>query len=153
MYLDSHMHMAMNMAKIAFEKDEVPVGAIVVRDGKILGTGFNTVIAKNSVTCHAEIIAINNASRTLGNYRRINCELYVTLEPCHMCAKAMVDARIDFLYFGAMEKKTGAIQSIDKFFDRKDLNHKVGYSGGHMEEDSSDLLKKFFQTKRGKKIF
>jgi tRNA(adenine34) deaminase len=145
------MYKALEMAKIAFEQDEVPVGAIVVKDGKVIGRGSNKVIAKNSVSCHAEILAINNASQTLRNYRLINCELYVTLEPCHMCAKAIVDARIDFLYFGAMEKKTGAIQSIDKFLDRKDLNHMVRYSGGHMEQDSSELLKLFFQAKRKKK--
>ncbi len=147
------MRMAIDMAKIASENDEVPVGAIVVKNNEVLGTGFNKVISKDSVTAHAEILAINNASQTLGNYRLTNCELYVTLEPCHMCAKAIVDARIDFLYFGAMEQKTGAIQSIDHFLESKHLNHKVRFSGGHMEQESSLLLRTFFQSKRNKNKF
>ena len=152
MYSDYYMSQALSMAEIAFEADEVPVGAIVVKDGMVIGTGFNKVITNNSVSSHAEILAINNASKVLKNYRLKNCELYVTLEPCHMCAKAIVDSRIDYLYFGANEPKTGAIESIDQFLDRDHLNHKVLFSGGHMQEQSSDLLRKFFQSKRKKKI-
>ena len=136
------------MAKLAFNNDEVPVGAIVVKNGKIIGRGFNQVIAKNSVSSHAEINAINEASQFIKNYRLKGCDIFVTLEPCHMCAKAILDARIDTLYFGANELKTGAIESIDQFLDRDDLNHKVFYSGGHMKEESSNLLKNFFQSKR-----
>ena len=142
------MKEAMNMAKLAFDNEEVPVGAVVVYYGQIIGKGFNEVIKKNSVSSHAEINAINQASHFLNNYRLNNCDIYVTLEPCHMCAKAIVDARLDSLYFGAMEPKTGAIESIDKFLDRKDLNHKVAYSGGHMQEQSSKLLREFFRSKR-----
>ena len=149
MYSDYHMSLAMSMAEIAYEKDEVPVGAIVVQNGKIIGKGFNKVISKNSVSAHAEIIAINNASQTINNYRLRNCGIYVTLEPCHMCAKAIVDARLDYLYFGANEPKTGAIESIDQFLNRDDLNHKVIFSGGHMQKESSEILKKFFRSKRG----
>ena len=149
MYLNNYMSLAMSMAKIAYEKDEVPVGAVVVQDGKVIGKGFNKVISKNSVSAHAEIIAINNASQTINNYRLRNCEIYVTLEPCHMCAKAIVDARLDYLYFGANEPKTGAIESIDQFLNRDDLNHKVIFSGGHMQKESSEILKKFFRSKRG----
>ena len=152
MYSDFYMNQALIMAEIAFEADEVPVGAIVVKDGIVIGTGFNKVMTNTSVSSHAEILAINNASKALKNYRLNNCELYVTLEPCHMCAKAIVDSRIDYLYFGANEPKTGAIESIDQFLDRDDLNHKVIFSGGHMQEQSSDLLRKFFQSKRKKKI-
>lgn len=150
MYLDNYMSLAIEMAENAYEEDEVPVGAIVVKDNRIIGKGFNKVRHKNSVTAHAEILAINSASQKINNYRLKNCEIYVTLEPCHMCAKAILDARIDYLYFGAYETKTGAIKSIDKFLDRCDLNHKVFYSGGHMQRESSELLKKFFQTKRKK---
>ena len=139
---------AMNMAKLAFNNDEVPVGAIVVNNGKIIGRGFNQVVAKYSVSSHAEIYAINEASQFIKNFRLIGCDIFVTLEPCHMCAKAIVDSRIDTLYFGANEPKTGAIESIDQFLDRDDLNHKVLYSGGHMKQQSSNLLKKFFQSKR-----
>ena len=135
---------AMNMAKLAFNNDEVPVGAIVVNNEKIIGRGFNQVIAKNSVSSHAEINAINEASQFIKNYRLNGCDIFVTLEPCHMCAKAIVDARIDTLYFGANEPKTGAIESIDQFLNRDDLNHQVLFSGGHMQEQSSNLLKKIF---------
>ena len=141
---------AMNRAKLAFNNDEVPVGAIVVNNEKIIGRGFNQVIAKNSVSSHAEINAINEASQFIKNYRLKGCDIFVTLEPCHMCAKAIVDARIDTLYFGANEPKTGAIESIDQFLNRDDLNHHVLFSGGHMQEQSSNLLKKFFQSKRAK---
>ena len=145
------MH-AINLAKIAFQKSEVPVGAIIVKNGEIIGEGFNQVIGTNSVASHAEINAINDASETLENYRLNDCDMYVTLEPCHMCAKAIVDARMDSLYFGAYEPKTGAIESIDQFLDKDYLNHKVLYSGGHLQEQSSGLLRKFFQSKRKKKI-
>ena len=141
---------AIDMAKLAFDNDEVPVGAIVVKRGKIIGRGFNQVKTKNSVSSHAEINAINEASQFIKNYRLKGCDIFVTLEPCHMCAKAIVDARIDTLYFGANEPKTGAIESIDQFLNRDDLNHHVLFSGGHMQEQSSNLLKKFFQSKRAK---
>ena len=143
------MSLAISMAEIAYEKDEVPVGAVVVKNGEVIGKGFNNVISKNSVTAHAEIIAINNASRSINNYRLKNCEIYVTLEPCHMCAKAIVDARLDYLYFGANEPKTGAIESIDQFLSNNNLNHKVTFSGGHMKKESSEILKKFFRSKIG----
>jgi tRNA(adenine34) deaminase len=84
----------------------------------------------------------------IGNYRLNNCDLFVTLEPCHMCAKAIVDARINHLYYGALEPKTGAIESIDHFLARTDLNHRVSFEGGLMSANSSELLKKFFQSKR-----
>ena len=142
---------AMNMAKVAFTNNEVPVGAIVVHNGEIIGRGFNQVIEKNSVSSHAEINAINQASEFLKNYRLNGCDMYVTLEPCHMCAKAIVDARINFLYFGANEPKTGAIESIDQFLDREDINHNLGFSGGHMKNESSELLRKFFKFKREEK--
>ena len=143
---------AMNMAKLAFENDEVPIGAVIVNKEKIIGRGFNQVMEKNSIAAHAEINAINQASQFLKNYRLNNCDIYVTLEPCHMCAKAIVDARLGSLYFGASEPKTGAVESIDRFLDRKDINHRVIFSGGHMKKQSSELLKKFFQSKRKKKI-
>ena len=150
--INHFMNEALNMAKLAFNNDEVPVGAIVVNKGTIIGRGFNQVIAKNSVSSHAEINAINEASKFIKNYRLKGCDIYVTLEPCHMCAKAIVDARIDKLFFGAYEPKTGAIESIDQFLDRDDLNHKVLFSGGHMQRKSSDLLKKFFHSKRVKRL-
>jgi tRNA(adenine34) deaminase len=142
------MQYALNLAMAAFNANEVPVGAVVVKDQKIIGEGFNQVISDNSVSSHAEIKAINDASKNIGNYRLNNCDLFVTLEPCHMCAKAIVDARIRNLYFGAREPKTGAIESIDYFLSREDLNHQVNFKGGLMSIDSSKLLRKFFQSKR-----
>jgi tRNA(adenine34) deaminase len=146
--IEKHMSQALKMARLAFEQDEVPVGAVIVMGEEIIGKGFNRVVQSNSVASHAEINAINQASQYLKNYRLKECDIFVTLEPCHMCAKAIADARINSLYFGANEPKTGAIESIDKFLDREDLNHKVLYSGGHMKEQSSNLLKKFFLSKR-----
>ena len=142
------MSKALSMAEVAFQNDEVPVGAVIVKDGKIIGKGFNQVIEKNSVSSHAEINAINDASQTIQNYRLINCDIYVTLEPCHMCAKAIVDARIKNLYFGALEPKIGAIVSVDNFLDHEYLNHKVSYDYGLQRAESSDLLRNFFQLKR-----
>jgi tRNA(adenine34) deaminase len=150
--INDFMREAINMAKLAFENDEVPVGAIIVNNGEIIGRGFNQVKEKNSISSHAEINAINQASQFLKNYRLKNCDIYVTLEPCHMCAKAIVDARLNHLYYGAKEPKTGAIESIDQFLFRDHLNHKVVFSGGHLHEQSSDLLRKFFQSKRKQKI-
>ena len=145
---ENFMMHAINLAKIAFNENEVPVGAIVVKDGQIIGKGFNQVISKNSIASHAEINAINDASETLKNYRLNNCDMYVTLEPCHMCAKAIVDARMNHVYFAAREPKTGAIESIDKFFEKSHLNHKVNSSGGYLEGESSKLLKEFFHSRR-----
>lgn len=139
---------ALKMAEIAFKKNEVPVGAVITKDGKIIGKGFNQVIINNSVSSHAEINAINDASQKIKNYRLNGCDIYVTLEPCHMCAKAIVDARLKCLYFGALEPKTGAVQSIDQFLDRDDLNHQVKSSGRHMAKESAELLKIFFQLRR-----
>ena len=148
MSIENFMMHAINLAKIAFQKSEVPVGAIIVKNGEIIGEGFNQVISTNSVASHAEINAINDASETLENYRLNDCDMYVTLEPCHMCAKAIVDARMNHVYFAAREPKTGALESIDKFFDKSHLNHKVNFSGGYLEGESSKLLKEFFYSKR-----
>ena len=150
-YRDFFMLEALQMAFKASNCNEVPVGAIIVKEGKIIGSGYNKVIKKNSSLFHAEMIAIYQASQALNNYRLVGTQIYSTLEPCHMCAKAIVDARIDHLFFGALEPKTGAIRSIDQFLDRHDLNHKVHYSGGHLADRSSLLLKNFFQSRRIKK--
>jgi len=148
MCLDKFMALAMELAEIAFKENEVPVGAIIVKDGIVIGTGFNQVIKTNSVSSHAEIIAINSASQASNNYRLNECEIYVTLEPCHMCAKAIVDARLKNLYFAAPEPKTGSIISIDNFLDKKFLNHKVHYEHGILQQKSSKLLRNFFESKR-----
>ena len=138
----------MELAKESFLKDEVPVGAVVVKENKIIGSGRNTVIADNDVSSHAEINALRSASKKLNNFRLNGCSIYVTLEPCHMCAKAIVDARISELIFSTKEPKTGSIVSIDKFLDNKSLNHTVNYRYGLYEEESSNLLKNFFKARR-----
>lgn len=142
------MELALEQAQKAFNRDEVPVGAVIVHKGRVIGKGFNEVIKKNSVIYHAEINAIIDASMSLDNYRLNNCEIYVTLEPCHMCAKAIVDARIECLFYGASESKTGAVQSIDRFLTKRQLNHKVSSSGGYLQEESIKLLRDFFESKR-----
>ena len=145
---DDLMQLALIEAKKALALIEVPVGAIVVKENKLIGAGYNSVIRDNSVTAHAEINAIHAACQTINNYRLANCDLYVTLEPCHMCAKAIVDARIDNVYFAAFEPKTGSIVSVDNFFDKKFLNHRVNYVSGLMQDESSKLLKDFFRARR-----
>ena len=148
LFSEAFMQLAIIEAKKALILNEVPVGAIVVKDNKVIGAGFNSVIRDHSVAAHAEINAINAASIITNNYRLANCDLYVTLEPCHMCAKAIVDARIDNVYFAAFEPKTGSIVSVDNFFDKKFLNHKVNYASGLMQDESSKLLKDFFRARR-----
>jgi len=143
------MSLALNEAKKAYALDEVPVGSIIVKDGEVISSSFNQVIAQNSVAAHAEINVIVAASKKLNNYRLIGCDIYVTLEPCHMCAKAIIDARLSNLFFGAMEPKTGSIVSIDRFLDASHLNHKVNYSFGYLEADAASLLRSFFKDKRG----
>ena len=142
------MSIALDLAKESFDFEEVPVGAVVVKGEKILGKGRNTVISDNDVSSHAEINAIRHASVTIGNYRLNDCVMYVTLEPCHMCAKAIVDARICSVIFGCSEPKTGSIISIDNFFDKKELNHNPQYQNGLFSEKSSKLLKDFFSLRR-----
>ena len=142
------MDRAFELAIESFNDEEVPVGAVVVKNKKIIGEGKNSVISNNDVTSHAEINAIKNASKKIGNYRLNDCSLYVTLEPCHMCAKAAVDARVSSIIFAALEPKTGCIVSIDNFLDKKILNHAVDYRYGLMADQSSVLLKKFFKSRR-----
>ena len=127
---------------------EVPVGCIIALNNEIISVGNNKCISKSSPIRHAEIEAIEKACSLLKNYRLPHASIYVTLEPCHMCCMAIVNARLDNLYFGAKEPKTGAVVSVDNFLDKDFLNHKVNYSGGYMERESSELLKDFSKTKR-----
>ena len=139
---------AIEEARNCFLKNEVPVGSVITLDNKIISKGSNKCITKNSPVRHAEIEAIESACTILKNYRLLDTSIYVTLEPCHMCCMAIVNARIKNLYFGAKEPKTGAVVSVDNFLDKDFLNHKVNYSGGYMERESSELLVDFFKTKR-----
>ena len=144
----SFMEFALNEAKLSFNENEVPVGAIIVKDNEVIGSGHNQVINSNNVTSHAEINAIIDASKNTNNYRLNNTKMYVTLEPCHMCAKAIIDARIDEVIFAASEPKTGSIISIDNIYERINFNHQISYRYGLLQDESSILLKKFFKTKR-----
>ena len=142
------MQRAIELAKESFDDGEVPVGAVIVQNETIIGEGKNKVIFENDVTSHAEINAIRAASKKIKNYRLNDCSMYVTLEPCHMCAKAAADARMSSVIFAASEPKTGSIISIDNFFDKKELNHNPAYQHGLLKDESSKLLKDFFRLRR-----
>ena len=144
----SFMGLAIQEAEKAFTNNEVPVGAIIVQQNKIIGKGRNRVIENQNVSSHAEIEAIIDASKNVKNYRLNISTIYISLEPCHMCVKAIVDARIDEIVFAAPEPKTGSIISIDNLLDRIPFNHKVSYRYGLMKEESSKLLKDFFRNRR-----
>ncbi|MDD4839566.1 MAG: tRNA adenosine(34) deaminase TadA [Clostridia bacterium] len=141
------MKIAIELAKEAAENDEVPVGAIVVKNGEIIAKAFNQKETQNCATRHAEIIALENASKAVGNWWLEDCELFVTLEPCTMCAGAMVLSRIEKLYFGAYDEKTGAVGSVTNVLEQKS-NHKIEYEGGVLQDECSKLLSDFFKAKR-----
>ena len=142
------MQSALIKAKESFNRGEVPVGAVVVKDGEIIGEGRNNVISDQDVTSHAEINAIRAASKTIKNYRLNKCSIFITLEPCHMCAKAIIDARLESMIFATKEPKTGSIVSVDNLLDKEYLNHSVKYKFGLFEKEAADLLKNFFMLRR-----
>ena len=142
------MQAALALAANAADNGEVPVGALVVRDGEIIGRGQNSMIARNDPTAHAEILALRDAARHLGNYRLVDCELYVTLEPCAMCAGAMMHARIARVIFGASDPKTGACGSVVDLFAEQRLNHHAEVTGGLLAGTCAQQLKDFFALRR-----
>lgn len=142
------MHQALDQAQNAWALGEVPVGAVVVKDGQVVATGFNQPIGTHDPTAHAEIMALRAAATILGNYRLPGCELYVTLEPCVMCAGAMMHARLARVVFGATDPKTGACGSIINLFEQERLNHHTEVTGGVLEQQCSHLLKDFFAERR-----
>jgi tRNA(adenine34) deaminase len=127
---------------------EIPVGAVVVHDGRIVGRGSNRPISSNDPTAHAEIIALREAGMTLGNYRLPLCDLYVTIEPCAMCAGAIVHARIRRLVYGAVDAKAGAVESILRVLDTPALNHRVEVKKGVLAGRCMELLQSFFRERR-----
>ncbi len=143
------MREALAIAGDAAARGEVPVGAIVVRDGIIVGRGGNSPIAQSDPTAHAEIAALRDAARAIGNYRLPNCTLYVTLEPCAMCAGAIQHARIGRLVFGARDPKTGACGSVVDLFAEPRLNHHAAVVAGVGADESAALLGAFFAARRG----
>ena len=141
---------ALEQARAAQAAGEVPVGAIVVKDGGIIGVGFNAPISEHDPTAHAEILALRDAAKRLGNYRLPGCELYVTLEPCAMCVGAMLHARIARLIYGAADPKTGACGSVIDLFAEPRLNHHASLTTGVMAEECGALLREFFAARRVK---
>lgn len=144
------MQEALKLAAQAAAAGEVPVGAVVVKDGVIVGRGYNQPIAGTDPTAHAEIMAMRNAGKTLGNYRLADCDLYVTLEPCVMCSGAIMHARIRKVVFGARDPKTGACGSAIDLFAQSQLNHHAEVNGGMLADESVALLQDFFSRRRGK---
>lgn len=142
------MNLALNEARLAASEDETPVGAVVVLDGKLIGRGHNQPRRLNDSTAHAEILAISAACQTIGRSRLEGAELYVTLEPCAMCAGAIVLARISKLYYGAEDLKAGACGSVFDIVREPRLNHQVELYGGYMAGESARLLSEFFASKR-----
>ena len=145
------MKQALKEAKKAYEKEEIPVGAVIVKDGKIIARGYNKKEEKNTATEHAEIIAIRKASKKLGAWRLSDCEMYVTLEPCSMCAGALIQARIKKVYIGTMDLKTGACGSDLNLLTDYKFNHKVEIETGIMQNECEEILKKFFKELRENK--
>jgi tRNA(adenine34) deaminase len=145
---ETWMRRALALADRAANEGEVPVGAVVVRDGELLGEGWNQVIATSDPSGHAEIVALRDAARVVGNYRLTGATLYVTLEPCTMCAGAMVHARIETLVFGAQEPRAGVVCSTCEMLDEPWFNHRVKWQGDVLAQESSDRLKAFFQARR-----
>ena len=142
------MSKALLLADTAAEHDEVPVGALVVYNGKVIATGFNRPISDNDASAHAEINALREAGKVLGNYRLPECTLYVTLEPCTMCLGAMIHARIKRVVFAANEPRAGAVESQLKLLDQTFFNHRIEWRGGVLASESSDKLKQFFKRRR-----
>ena len=145
---EKYMKEALKEAQKAYEKLEVPVGAIIVKDGKIVARVHNLKETKNDTTKHAEILAIEKASKKLGNWRLIDCEMYVTLEPCPMCAGAIVNSRIKKVNIGAMDEKTGACGSKLNLLQDFNFDTKVDMESGILENECRELLQKFFVTLR-----
>ena len=145
---DAFMAEALALARAAQARGEVPVGAVVVREGAIVGRGGNAPIAASDPTAHAEIAALREAGRALGNYRLPGCTLYVTIEPCAMCAGAILHARIARLVYGARDPKTGACGSVVDLFAEPRLNHHATAEGGVLADECGKLLSDFFAARR-----
>ena len=142
------MQEALDLAHEAFQREEVPIGAILVLNNEIVGRGFNQTIAKSSVLAHAELIAIEDASKNIGNHRLVDTILFSTIEPCHMCAKAIIEARISHLIFGAREPKSGSIISVDNFLDSTFHNHSVSFEEGVLKDECMEIMQRFFRARR-----
>jgi tRNA(adenine34) deaminase len=145
---EKFMKAALKEAKKAYDKLEVPVGAVIVKDRKIIARAHNLKETKYDTTKHAEILAIQKASKKLNSWRLIDCEMYVTLEPCSMCAGALINSRIKKVYIGASDQKTGAVGSVFNLLEDYTFNHKVEYEKGVLQDECESILKEFFKELR-----
>jgi len=145
---EDYMRAAMGLAQQAWDTGEVPVGALVVCDGEVVGRGYNQPISSHDPTAHAEVMALRDAAARLGNYRLVGCTLYVTMEPCVMCAGAILHARVARVVYGAKEYKTGAHGSIMDVFAEPRLNHHCAIAGGMLADDCAALISGFFEARR-----
>jgi tRNA(adenine34) deaminase len=143
------MQAALAEARLAAEAGEVPIGAVVVHQGKIIGRGQNSLLRNLDPTAHAEIIAMRDAAKAIGNYRLIGCTLYVTLEPCAMCAGAMIHARLDRMVYAAPDPKAGACGSVLSVLNHPQLNHQMLVEQGIATDESAGMLRSFFRDRRG----
>jgi tRNA(adenine34) deaminase len=142
------MRAALGEARLAAEAGEVPIGAVVVYQGKIIGHGQNSLLRNLDPTAHAEIIAMRDAAKALGNYRLIGCTLYVTLEPCAMCAGAMIHARLDRMVYATADPKAGACGSVLEVLNHPQLNHQMQVEQGIAMEEAAEILRAFFRERR-----
>ncbi len=142
------MEEALREAQRALALGEVPVGAVVVREGRVIGRGWNQPISANDPTAHAEVLALREAARAIANYRLLDCDLYVTLEPCAMCAGAITHARIRRLIYGADDTKAGAVHSVMQVVNHPRLNHRAEVTSGVLASRCMDLLQTFFRERR-----
>jgi tRNA(adenine34) deaminase len=145
---DAFMRMALEQAREARRAGEVPIGAVVVLDAQVVGRGFNQPIGTHDPTAHAEIVAMRDASRRVGNYRLTGATLYVTVEPCLMCVGAMVHARVGTLVYGAPEPKAGAVESTQRAHEHPALNHRLTVVGGVLEDECRAVMQQFFRERR-----
>lgn len=145
-----YMKEALKEAKKAYDKEEIPVGVVIVKDNKIIARAYNKKEEKNDTTKHAEMIAIQKASKKLNSWRLIDCEMYVTLEPCSMCAGALIQSRIKKVYIGTMDEKTGACGSVLNLLEDYKFNHKVEVERNIMQKECETILKDFFKMLRKK---
>jgi len=142
------MQEALRSAQRALDSGEVPVGAVVVHEGKVIGRGFNRNLADSDPTAHAEVVALREAGSAIGNHRLAGCDLFVTIEPCPMCAGAIVHARIRSLVYGAEDPKAGAVHSAMHVLNHPALNHQVEVRGGVLAGKCAELLQDFFRSRR-----
>ena len=145
---EKFMNLALKEAQKAYDKLEVPVGAVIVKDGKVIAKAHNLKESKFDTTKHAEILAIQKASKKLESWRLLDCEMYVTLEPCSMCAGAMINSRIKKVYIGALDEKTGACGSVLNLLEDYPFNHKVEKETGILKNECETMLKDFFKMLR-----